>query len=264
MSLKTEEEIKEFIKERIEYLEANSKEAIVGQGYTDSFQDFISSKVHFKAVEKFGNMTAPDLVFDDDSPYEILIKMVQDNGTRNPIVWLNNIFYAINNYFKNNSANVFSRFEVYFANSENEQVSIKEIKDNHCAFCSEKSGLAHNMLRFLGFASEFVCGYRNNEPHAYTLMYPKGYDGDVGVIFDPSFFVSFVGKYKYDFAYFVTLKGEILEKFKKGEAYSPDLTNTEKNYYDIYGFSGALDGYTFKVEPSEYIWGLEKEEKLKK
>ena len=43
--LLTDEEIEEFIKVRINGLESMSVEKTVGQNYTDSFGDYISSKV---------------------------------------------------------------------------------------------------------------------------------------------------------------------------------------------------------------------------
>ena len=48
--LQTDEEIIEFVNERLKELEDNSVERTVGQGYTDSFQDYISEKTHYKAV----------------------------------------------------------------------------------------------------------------------------------------------------------------------------------------------------------------------
>ena len=49
-NFKTNEEILNFIKERILFLETQSPEQTIGQYYTDTFNDFISSKVHYKSV----------------------------------------------------------------------------------------------------------------------------------------------------------------------------------------------------------------------
>ena len=48
LSLKTDEEIESFIKERLNELENNSIESTVGQGYTSRFREYISSKTHYK------------------------------------------------------------------------------------------------------------------------------------------------------------------------------------------------------------------------
>ena len=57
-----DDEIKKFIDERILELEAKSEERTVGQNYTDSFQDYISSKTHYKAADNFKEKECPDLV----------------------------------------------------------------------------------------------------------------------------------------------------------------------------------------------------------
>ena len=52
---KTDEEIYQFIYERLLYFEEMTTEKTVGQGYTASFEDFISSKVHYKPVASLGD-----------------------------------------------------------------------------------------------------------------------------------------------------------------------------------------------------------------
>ena len=46
--LQTDEEIIKFVNERLAELETNSEEKTVGQNYTDSFQDYISQKTHYR------------------------------------------------------------------------------------------------------------------------------------------------------------------------------------------------------------------------
>ncbi len=41
---KTDEDIKNFLEQRLTELEENTPEVTVGQGYTDSFNEFISKK----------------------------------------------------------------------------------------------------------------------------------------------------------------------------------------------------------------------------
>ena len=75
--LQSEEEIINFVKERLKELEINSEEKTVGQNYTDSFRDYISQKIHYKAAENFNNFECPDLVYDDITPYINLIKEIK-------------------------------------------------------------------------------------------------------------------------------------------------------------------------------------------
>ena len=69
MTLSTYKDIEEFVNERLNELEENSEEKTVGQNYTDSFRDYISCKVHYKAVDSLENGECPDLVYDDIMPY---------------------------------------------------------------------------------------------------------------------------------------------------------------------------------------------------
>lgn len=49
--LQNDEEIINFVKERLNELETNSAEKTVGQNYTDSFQDYISKKCIIKQLK---------------------------------------------------------------------------------------------------------------------------------------------------------------------------------------------------------------------
>ena len=159
--LSTDEEIEEFIKERINELESMSVEKTVGQNYTDSFRDYISSKVHYKAADNLGkDVECPDLVYDDMTPYIMLIKRLKKDGSYNLVTLMNNIFYVITEYLPNDDIGL-GRALTYFRN-KNSKVSIKEISENGVAFCSERSGMAHNMLKLFCFDSEVACGTKNN------------------------------------------------------------------------------------------------------
>ena len=70
-TLKTEEQIKEFVNLRIEELEKTSVEATAGVEYTDTFDGYIGSKVHFKNLPRIGEakLVLPELVYDDYEPY---------------------------------------------------------------------------------------------------------------------------------------------------------------------------------------------------
>lgn len=95
ISLKSDEEIKTFVESRIAELENNSGEATVGQGYTDSFSEYISDKVHYKAAAKIKDKECPDLVYDDLTPYYNLVKELNKNGNYAVLTLFTTIFYIV-------------------------------------------------------------------------------------------------------------------------------------------------------------------------
>ncbi len=256
-ALNSDEDILEFIKERIIELEKISKEQTVGQNYTDSFRDYIASNVHFKPAEKIGDVHCPDLVFDDYTPYLNLIKEIKKGKWYNELTLLSTIFFVINDYLGKGD-DISTRFFVYDKHKQDGFISIKEIKENKCAFCSEISALAHNMFKFLGIDSEFICGTRDKENHAYLILYPNGYDKVPAALYDPSYFVSFVrpdGE-KYSFGYYCGMQPTVFENFKSGEPFRPDLTKVENTYRKLYGWNGLLDGCLFEGDTPVYTYGL--------
>ena len=255
---KNDEEIVEFVKSRIAELESNSVESTVGQGYTDLFQEYISEKTHYKAGASFKDTDCPDLVYDDITPYVELIKEIRKGTWYNELTLLSTIFFTVHDYLPNDDIGL-GRAMTYMAN-KNKRISIKTIKENCCAFCSEKSGLAHNMFKFLGIDSEVACGYRNTDAHAFNMIYPNGYGNEPMVIYDPSFFVSFVedGRKK-SFGFFTSLRRPDYEKLINGLPIKADLTMAEKKYRQLYGWNGSLDNATFVgEEPTYTIGGISK------
>jgi hypothetical protein len=254
--LKTEDEIRQFIKQRIDELETMSEEKVVGQNYTDSFGDYISSKTHYKPAEKFQDAECPDLIYDDVEPYVNLIKAIKENTWYNELLLFTTIFFEVYKYLPSDDMGL-GRYFTY-ASHKGDKVSIKEIRDNGVAFCSEKSGLAHNMFKLLGVDSEVVVGARDSEMHAYNLVYPKGYGNFPVAIYDPSHFVSFLsGDSKISFGYYKTLSEEGYESLKSGEPYRIDLTKTEQAYRKLYGWNGMLDEYSFSGDTPCYTYGLD-------
>ncbi len=251
--LKTDEEIVEFVKNRLQELEENSVEVFAGQNYTDTFKEYISSKIHYKAGVRIGNDECPDLVFDDITPYVELIKKIKQDNWYSELTLFSTIFYVIYAYLP--SDDLLGRAFTYVAN-KGKRISIKTIKENECAFCSEKAGLAHNMFKFLGIDSELACGYRNSEAHAFNLIYPHGYGNEPMVIYDPSFFVDFIkGSQKFSLGYFKALKKEDYEKLMQGSPIKAELAKTEKQYRRVYNFD---ESYEFKGDEPIYLIGLSK------
>lgn len=254
VSFKTEEEIKAFVESRIAELEETSVEAIVGQNYTDSFSEYISEKVHFKPGEKIGNKECPDLVYDDLTPYYNLAKELNKNGNYSELTLFTIVFYTIYNYLPSDDIGL-GRALTYLSH-HGKRLSIKTVRENGCAFCSEKAGMAQNLFKFLGIDSELICGARAKELHAFNMVYPNGYGNEPMILYDSSFFVNFVKDDQIIYlGYFKPFKKEDYESFKQGIPTELDLSKTELNYRRLYG--NALDGYIFKDEHPVYVYGLD-------
>lgn len=252
--LSTDEEIVEFVKFRLKELEDGSMETTVGQNYTDTFREYISLKTHYKAGDKLGNKECPDLVYDDITPYVELVKAVKENSWYNELTLFTTIFFTVYKYLPSEDIG-FGRAFTYMSLKE-KRISIKTIRDNECAFCSEKAGMAHNMFKFLGIDSEVACGYRDSERHAFNMVYPNGYGNEPMVIYDPSFFVNFIndGK-KFSFGYFKALGKEDYSKLSCGDFLKISLSKTEKNYKQLYNLD---DSYIFDADEPSYSIGLSK------
>ena len=253
--LQSDDEIIKFVDERLSELETNSQEKIVGQNYTDSFQDYISQKTHYKAAEKFDDSECPDLVYDDKTPYINLIKEIKKSTWYNELTLVSTIFFTIHNYLPSNNIGL-CRYLTY-ASHKGKKLSIKTISANGVAFCSEKAGMAHNMFKFLGIDSEVVCGARDSEMHAYNFIYPNGYGNEPMVLYDPSHFVNFIkDNNKLSFGFYKAFRKQDYEALKNGTPIQIDLSKTEETYRKLYGFNGLLDDYSFEYERPTYIYGL--------
>lgn len=258
LSLQTDEEIIDFVKKRIQELEEKSIETTVGQNYTTTFEEYISEKTHYKAGARLKDAECPDLVYDDITPYINLVKAIKQNSCYNELTLFSIIFFEVYNYLPSDDFGLGRAF-TYLGN-KGKRVSIKQIRDNACAFCSEKSGMAHNMFKFLGIDSEVVIGYRDSERHAYNIIYPNGYRNEPMVIYDPSFFVNFVmNDKKLSFGYFKALRREDYEKLMSGIQIKIDLSKTEKTYRQLYSLG---DEYVFEGDTPSYIAGLDRKKEL--
>lgn len=254
--LQTEKEIIEFVDERLNELELSGEEKTVGQNYTDSFENYISEKTHYKAAEKFADSECPDLVYDDKTPYINLIKELKKGTWYNELSLFTTIFYVIYDYLPSDDFGI-GRYFTY-ASSKGNKISIKTIRENGVAFCSEKAGMAHNMFKFLDIDSELVCGARENGIHAYNIVYPRGYGNEPMVLYDPSYFVNFIkDNNKRSFGFYKSFRRQEYETFKSGTPVQIDLSKTEETYRKLYGFNGILDGYSFECETPIYVYGLE-------
>jgi hypothetical protein len=254
-NLQSEEEIIDFVNKRIGELEESSRETTVGQNYTTTFREYISQKTHYKPGNRFEDGECPDLVYDDLTPYIDLLKSIKKRNWYNELTLFTTIFYDVYNYLPSDDIGLERAFT--YMSKKDGRLSIKEIKDNSCAFCSEKAGMAHNLFKFLDIDSELVCGYRNDEMHAYNLVYPNGYGNEPMIIYDPSFFVHFDKEgSRINLGYFKALKRDDYEKILRGEAIPIDISKTEKMYRDYLNIS---DEYTFTGDSPTYTAGFQKE-----
>lgn len=248
-----EENINEFVDTRLSELENMGEEKTVGQNYTDTFKDYISLNTHYKPGEKFNDSECPDLVFDDNLPYKNLVKNLNKNGVYNEYAALTLVFFEIYKYLPTDDVTGLVRSFTY-ASHKNDKLSITLVRDNKCAKCYEKAGLAHNLFKFLGFDAELAYGYRDGELYSFNLVYPSGYNGESVIVFDSTLHVEFEKDgTRYPYAYFEVIKQEDLQKLLNKEPVEFDLEKTERVLRTTYGLD---ESYKFIGEIKKYKIGL--------
>ena len=262
LNLKTKEEIENFINERIYFLESISKESTVGQGYTDTFDGYISSKTHYKAVAALSNCESPDLVYDDIGPYvDLLTELSSEKSYLNELYLFTPLMFLIFNYMsrKENRENpnepLIERSIIYFNAMSNgiEKISISKFHLNKSAFCSENSGLAQNVFKILGIDSQLVVGRINGENHAFNIVFPHGYGSIPAVLFDSSNQIDFIKDQEQtiSMASFKVLTGEEYnDLFSVKGAYIDfgKSAETLKKYYpELEGFLPKYDNATYSI-----------------
>lgn len=264
LELKTDEEIESFISLRIAELESIAQEKIVGQDHTITFNDYISSKVKFKPVASLKNKECPNLIYDDTLPYFELIKELATNQSYlNELYLFTPLMFEIFNYMssKENKDNIedtlIERQLLYFnaMNTGKENISIKEFHKNKYAFCSENTGLAHNIFKILGIDSQFVIGKRNNENHAFNIIFPNGYGNSPAVLFDASYTIDFTNDLgnRYSLGYFKVLTPEEYNNMLSGKSTPINLQGSANNLIRYYP---TLSNCTASFEDASYSIGL--------
>jgi len=268
LELKTDKEIEDFIKSRIAELECITQEQIIGQDFTITFDDFISSKVKFKPGASFGNNECPNLVYDDNLPYFELIKeLATEQSYLNELYLFTPVMFEVFNYMssKENKDNIgetlIDRTWVYFdaMKSGKVNISIKEFHKNKCAFCSENTGLAHNIFKILGIDSRFVIGKRNDENHAFNLIFPNGYDNSPAVLFDSSYTIDFKNELgqNYSLAYFKVLTQEEYNNMLSGNMtpinFSKSADTLIKYYPMLSNFIPSYENANYSIGSGEQL-----------
>ena len=186
-TLKTEEQIKEFVNLRIEELEKNSIETTAGVEYTDTFDGYIGSKVHYKNLPRIGEakLVLPELVYDDYEPYyEIIRRLNTGDGDYNEYTIYASIAIVLETYFcgatdeKSAMDRAIERAQAYMESLHNgdSKISIKRFKQTNHMVCGEVAGLIQNIYKILGIPSQLVIGKINGDLHAFNIIFRYGYN----------------------------------------------------------------------------------------
>lgn len=64
----TDEEIEQYVVNRLNKLENSIKEETIGQGYTDSYNGYIGLKTHYKPMASTDKIKCVDLKYDYYNP----------------------------------------------------------------------------------------------------------------------------------------------------------------------------------------------------
>lgn len=261
-SLKNKEEIISFVKRRIEELTYKSRESIIDLKHCTIYEDFITEDSHYKIREEVHGVVSPDLVFDDIDAYvKIIEQIIESNSWYNELSLFTDVMHFLYEYLPNNDPLCWGRTLFYENKARNgiKKVSIKDVKDEEIAMCSEKAGLAHNIFKLLGIDSKIVIGRRNNENHAYNIVYPKGYDGNIAILYDPSYHINFNKKNntkRYSFGYFKILSTEEYENLMSGNETEIDVSTSYSAIYKKYGTAlGDIADYEITSDVGIYSLG---------
>lgn len=254
-NFQSDEEIEKFVLERLNELEKDAEDKVVGQGFTDIYRGFIGKKTHFKAGGSVGKFICPDLDMDYITPYVNVIRELKKMSEFDILYLLSIIFYELNELSPLGKGDVGSRTAFYFDAAYNsKKVSLKDIFNSGDAYCSERSALAHNIFKVIGIDSEIVIGFRDLEPHAYNVIFKDGYDKEPMILFDCSHFVSFISNKEHNScAYFMGMKENKYNELISGNPFKPEMDKTERYYRHKFGFD---EKYTFEAEIPKYIVGI--------
>ena len=243
-NFQSDEEIFQFLNQRIIELENESEEKTVGQEYTDTFNDFIGSNIHYKPTATIGKkrLPSPELIYDDYEPYiEILKELNLTKQYDTELATFTPIMNIITHYMSSgaNELDLIDRTAIYYFSALKgiQSISIKEFKHRNCGFCSERAGMAHNIFKILGIDSQVVVGKRNNELHTFNLVFPKGYKNMPAVLIDVSNPVRCTSpgeKITYTIAYYKVLSEDEYNRMLTGETVPIDNSKATElllNYY---------------------------------
>ena len=180
-------DMRNWVKNRINYLEANTKEKDeVISSYTSMLRklnnyentevcDYIPSTTRIKIRPENLNAFRID---DDQIYYELCEEIMKlPNGVRiNHAILFNLIQKTILLYFGGNG-HAELRDQLWEARGVNEKeaLSMRDYKDRGAALCAERAAVAHNLLTFAGYESIMVFGYKStcsdiNDEHTFNCV----------------------------------------------------------------------------------------------
>ena len=175
-TLETEEQIKEYVMSRLEFLEKNSEKRTIDrnnegqligtitEGYINSDSPIITSYM----VKPF--------YMNDATLYIEFIKFIKGKNLNNPLQF----FHELQNFtieafgFKGNQL---VRENIYLQERNKEPISIADFYKNNSALCSERSAAVQNLAEFCGIKSYLIFGELSSEGkkevHAYNIFKMK-------------------------------------------------------------------------------------------
>lgn len=280
-TLRTEEQIREFVNLRIEELEKTSVETTAGVEYTDTFDDFIGSKVHFKTIPRIGEekLALPDLVYDDYEPYcEVIKRIIERNTEDNEYTIYTSIGIILEQYFcgakdeLSSTDRAIEKVRVYVGAFNNgvSKISMKAFKKSNLMISTEIAGLIHNIYKILGIPSQFVIGKINGELHAFNIIFRYGYNHFPAALFDYSCPITLVAPEQNAMASF-PLASELTEedynKMLNGEEVKIDTDNLVELYKKVKPLENSTlvsGNLTYSIGNDEYVINQEINDSNKK
>lgn len=175
-ALESEEQIKEFVMQRLEELEKSTETrtidknnngyliGTISEGYINSDSPIISSFL----VDPF--------YMNDATLYIEFMKFIKGKDFTNPIQFIHELQqFTIKAFgFKGNQA---TREEVYLQERNDAQISIADFYQNNAALCSERSASVQNLAEFCGIKSYLIFGKLSSDgketDHAFNIFQAK-------------------------------------------------------------------------------------------
>lgn len=185
-SLKNEEQITDFVKERINYLENDSIKRDISFDYKNNAGTINEGYINSESPITTSLLVEP-FYMNDITIYIEFIKHIKDKDITDYIHFLEALrdFTKFAFGFKGNQAR---RINVYTMDRKEELISIADFYQNYSALCSERSAAVQNIASLCGVNSYMIIGNLktstgNEEVHSFNVF--KTGDGTL-ILFDPT------------------------------------------------------------------------------
>ena len=168
--LKTNEEIRNFVYNRIMYLDKNESWGFIGRAYSHSYDGYIGSKTYFNSYDYSSEPhNKASVRLDDFTPYVELVKYIcrlSEEQTSDPDEFGLHIFAGIarilQDYFSKKSSNLQRDRGIVYVDHHSargiEPISIIDIREYGVASSYEINALAHNLYKFLNMPTKYSIG----------------------------------------------------------------------------------------------------------